>query len=512
MENGCCLCCLNCCSFNCFNSFYLSIYQIISTIIGIIANSWMISLTKKILDVSKFLSTTYAINISFFSSGTTISTIILILKKLEKLNQSGFYLFGWLGSKIYSICSKILMIVNIFGFFYLISFTQFITMNLDVKEGQNLFNNTKFEHVGPGKEIEYHLKYRNGSFYCDNRNCSSDEIYYDEDGENFFSGNIFSTLVFSLISCFIMFLNGESFSSDSTRIKFLSTGKLSIEFKPIEIANSICKRENSCKSLNCLFCYNATVFKIEVLLSFFSFFLIVFWVILVILYEKYLPIQIHFITFWILIPPMVVSLGCFLLGLCCASCCCRNRDPCWKKFCAIIVLFIAIIAFLDEIISLSLALGTLNGKIKFTVDCSDKILHELDHQELYESLCFEDYKNKYLLITLKSCSLKDIAIVFAIISLNIFLTFYIIVLLLNYIRRGAREHPFPKRAYETIMFLIENGQKICVDDIKIEKEQVKFTENKGGKVIEYAKNIYKRIILQNQTTIYENRPIIYNNN
>ena len=34
-----------------------------------------------------------------------------------------------------------------------------------------------------------------------------------------------------------MFFNGESFSSDSKRIKFLSSGKLSLQFKPIEIAS-----------------------------------------------------------------------------------------------------------------------------------------------------------------------------------------------------------------------------------------------------------------------------------
>ena len=509
MEVGCCPSCLNCCSFNCCNSFCLSIYQIISSIIGIIANSWMISFSKKIFEASKFLSATHKINITFFSSGTTISTILLILKKLEKLNQSGFYLFGWLGSKIYSICSKILMIVNIFGFFYLISFTKFLTVNVGERVGKELFNYTLYEHVGPGKEIEYHLKYYNKTFNADNLNCSSDEIDYNGDEENFFSGNIFWSIFYSLLSCLVMFLNGESFASDSTRIKFLSTGKLSIEFKPIEIVTSICKREDSCNSLNFLFCYRATIFNIETLISVFSFLLFAFFIVYFILYEYYLPIQIHFVTVWIVLPPLLVSLYCFLLGLCCEKCCCKDRTPSLKRFCAVVAVIITIVLFPFEIISMPLAVGALNGKIQYKANCSNYIVYELYQKELYESICFEDWENKYLLITLKSCSINDIALVFIIILVGIFLIFYLIVLILNYIRRGVPEHGFPKRAYEAIMFLIENGEKICVNDIKIEKEQVKLTKKKGGKDIEYVKNIYKRIVSQNQATIYENRPIIY---
>ena len=70
------------------------------------------------------------------------------------------------------------MLVNIIGFFYLISFTPFLTVDLSEVGGQELFNNTLFNHTGPGKEIEYILKYKNKTLHCENKNCSSDEIYY----------------------------------------------------------------------------------------------------------------------------------------------------------------------------------------------------------------------------------------------------------------------------------------------------------------------------------------------
>ena len=511
MESGCCLSCFNCCSFNCFNSIHLSVYQFITSLIGIALNSTIMTLSKEVYDSSKFLFSTQVINISFFSFGTTISTILLFFKKFEKLNQGWFYSFGWLSSKIYSINSKILMLVNIIGFFYLISFTQFLTVDLSEVGGQELFNNTLFNHTGPGKEIEYILKYKNKTLYCENKNCSSDEIYYEENDENNF-GKILVTLFYSLLTCIIMFLNGESFSSDSQRIKFLSKGKLSLEFRPIDVVSSICTRKNSFNSLNFLFCYKATIFNIETLISTFSFLLFAFWVIFLYLKDNYLPIQAHFVSDWIISVPMVVSVFCFLLGMCCENCCCKNRTPQWKKWCAVIVLIFAIFCFPFEIISLPLSVGILNGKVKFRADCRDYVDYELDNYELYKSLCYEDYDNKYLSITLKSCSRKDIILIFVIVALGVFLIFNLIILLLGYIQRGIPEYGIPKRAYDVITYLIEeNGEKVCVDDIKIEKEEDKTTENKEGKVVEFAKYVYKRIISPHQVPIHENSPIIYTN-
>ena len=238
MDNGCCLSCFNCCFFNSFNSLWLSIFQIISSICGIVVNSYILSLSKKIFDSSKFLFSTHVINISFFSSGTTLSTILLFLKKLEKFNQGCFYQFSWISSKIYSICSKILVILNIFGFFYMIGFTQFLVMEVGEYNGKKLFNSTElFKRTGPGKEIEYSLRYKNKELYCNKYHNCTEELLYDDEEENY--GEVAISFLLSFLSCLITFFNGESFSSDSKRIKFLSPGKISLELRPIDAVSNL---------------------------------------------------------------------------------------------------------------------------------------------------------------------------------------------------------------------------------------------------------------------------------
>ena len=165
-----------------------------------------------------------------------------------------------------------------------------------------------------------------------------------------------------------MFFNGESFSSDSKRIKNLSFGKLLLELKPIEVVNSICTRKKSCDLLNLLFCYKATVFNIEALISAFSFIIFAFSICLIILLSKFLPIQRHFISIFIVLIPMVISIFCFLLGMCCENCLCKNRRPCCKKVCAVIAVIIAILYLPFDLFGIIETVGVLNGKVKFRAD------------------------------------------------------------------------------------------------------------------------------------------------
>ena len=128
--------------------------------------------------------------------------------------------------------------------------------------------------------------------------------------------------------------------------------------------------------------------------------------------------------------------------------------------------------------------GVLNGKVKFRADCKEYVLYKLDYDDLYRSICHEDYKNKYLLITLKGCSSKYIIFTFIASLIGAILIFYLIVLILSYIRRGVPEYGFKNRAYDALMYLIgDNGEKICVEDIKIEKETKTITSKKDGKEI-----------------------------
>lgn len=151
------------------------------------------------------------------------------------------------------------------------------------------------------------------------------------------------------------------------------------------------------------------------------------------------------------------------------------------------------------IISCPILVGSQNGKIKYKAYCNFDDVYYLDHKDLYNSICNEDYKNKYLFITVRSCSIDKILIIFILGLIQIILNFYLIVLMMNCIRRATSEFGTFNRAYDAIMYLIEdNGNKICVDDIKIVCK----------------KNIFKRKIKNKKARVSKisNLPIIYSSN
>ena len=60
-----------------------------------------------------------------------------------------------------------------------------------------------------------------------------------------------------------------------------------------------------------------------------------------------------------------------------------------------------------------LLVGSQNGKIKYKAFCNYGYEYRfLDHKELYNSICNQDYENKYLFITVQSCSIDKILIIF----------------------------------------------------------------------------------------------------
>ena len=144
----------------------------------------------------------------------------------------------------------------------------------------------------------------------------------------------------------------------------------------------------------------------------------------------------------------------------------------------------------------------MNGKIKYRTDCNSYNKYELIYENLYETICFEDSYNKYLFVTMKGSSKDRVVLIFIIVLIEIILTFYLIVLMINYINRSIPEFGFKNKIYDAIMFFIDQtGEKINADDIKIESEIIKFTGNKGGKEVNYEKKVYKRIILPNQNQV-----------
>ena len=103
---------------------------------------------------------------------------------------------------------------------------------------------------------------------------------------------------------------------------------------------------------------------------------------------------------------------------------------------------------------------------------------------------------------MKGSSKDKVVLIFIIVLIEIILTFYLIVLMINYINRSIPEFGFKNKIYDAIMFFIDQtGEKINADDIKIESEIIKFTGNKGGKEVNYEKKVYKRIILPNQNQV-----------
>ena len=240
----------------------------------------------------------------------------------------------------------------------------------------------------------------------------------------------------------------------------------------------LCNRKNSFDTLNFLFCYKATVFNIQALLSCFSIIIFIFCIFLFSIWNNYFYPQTIFTSYYILIPPLAISIYSFLLGLCCEDWCCKKRTPNCKKCCVLILLVVTILGFIMEIMGFPLTVGSMNGKIKYRAECNKYNKYKLIYEDLYQTICSVDDYNKYLFITIKGSSKDRVFLIFIITLIEIILTFYLIVLMINYINRAIPEFCFKNRIYDAVMFFIEqSGEKINADDIKIESEIIKFTGN-----------------------------------
>jgi len=473
MDSGCSLGCFNCCFFNCLNSITLSIFEFILSSIGIGFNSAILSLTKKVMGFSKFMVSIQVINISFFSTGTGMSTILAIFKFLEKLEYGCFYKFGVFSSKLYSYLSKILMLLNIIGFFYLISFTHFLTIKVSAEK---LFNETLIHHLGPGKEIEYEVKYVNKTFHCEKYPCSDELLNEDEEEEekeNF--GEVFQVLFYSILSCILMFFNGGLFLSDSKRIEFLCSGKLQLELRPIEAVTCLCNRKKSLNLLNLLFCYKATTLNIEKLIILFCILMVFVSISMIILWAVTPWPQAYFFHPFPVFGPLVMAGICFYLVLFWITFCKNSKDKglSYKKCLAVIGIIIAIIYFPFCIVGVPLLVGSQNGNIYYKAYCYS--VSNVDYKEFYKSVCNGDGFNVYLFIKLKSCSSGIIIGVFCIGLIEVILNFYLIILLMNYSQRVGPEFGLENRIYDAITYIVDkNGEKICIDDIEIECENNKY--------------------------------------
>ena len=469
MVSRCSLGCLKCCFFYCFNSMTISIIEFILSAIGIATNSALFSLTKKMREISNIMDKIQSVKITFFSTSSVTSFFLAILKCYKKIEERCFYKFSLIGSKIFSYLSKILMIVNIFDLFYLISFTHFMTLEVSA---EGFFDNTLIDYVGPGKEIEYEVKYIDKEYQCNNNICSSDEK------EKF--REVFTALFYSLLSIIILLLNGELFLSDSKRIEYLSYGKLDIDLNPIEAVTCLCKREKSFNLLNLLFCYKATVKNIEALSFIFTAILFLISILLLILHGVIAWPQAYFIPSLTIFFQIIISMLNFCIILCVIKC----KKKCLKKCCVIIGVILTILCFPISFIGVPFLVGSQNGKIYFKAYCNS-VKYD-DYEYIYNYDCEEDKDNKYLFITIQSSSGGIIFCMFCIGIIEVIISFYLIILNINLLR----DFEFLDKIYEFILFIIDkNGDKICVSDISIRCGNKTYKREVAEKTVQTIKNV-----------------------
>ena len=85
MESGCQKGIVNACFCNCLDSMCISVFELILSLLGTALNSFIFAFLKKIKDKLDFAFILNYINISYFGSSSAIITIILVLRKLQRI-------------------------------------------------------------------------------------------------------------------------------------------------------------------------------------------------------------------------------------------------------------------------------------------------------------------------------------------------------------------------------------------------------------------------------------------
>ena len=267
METDCQKGIINLCFCNCLNSICITVFELILSLVGTVLNSTTFAFLKKIKDKLDFAFTLHYINISYFGSSSVIIIIILVLRKLQRMERAFGYKFGSYSTLIYSYVSKIIAIINIFGFLYLLGFTSMISVRISKDEIKDILPVT---NVGLYGEIDLISGTEGVKLNCDSMECIENEIEENLPSIDYFDLLIF---IFSIIFSFLfMFFNGASFSSENKRISKLITGKIEIDFIPVEKISLFDKK--FCDLLNSISCYRLTILQLLnciTILSFISF-------------------------------------------------------------------------------------------------------------------------------------------------------------------------------------------------------------------------------------------------
>ena len=445
---------------------------------------------KKAKDILGFSFTIYYINFSYFGSSSVIIIILFILRKLHKIESAFGYKFGSYATLIYSYFSKLIAVLNIFTFFYLLSFASFVTVRT---ERDNLKDILPVTNIGLGGEVD--LIHGTEGVKLD---CYSMECYGNEKEENLPNFELIDFLIFIfsvLFSILFMFFNGASFSSENTRITKLIKGKIEIVFFPMEKISIFDKR--ICELLNSITCYRLTILQLLNCMSALG--LISFACLLTALIlglKNSWPQTIFFkesifIRFGIAFSALTLISSTYCQDM---KCCNFNTPPSKRKFIMIMLLIYYIVLLPFQIIGFVGIFSSQLGNSSVLIECfGADSCNELF--TIYDNYQRDKYAFK---VEVHKSKRNQIFGSFILGALPLVSFFFIMVLLVSYIRRSMKEFNSLNRIYEPKLFSVEeNGQKVDIDLIEVVTETVKADkgnnnnneEDKGDEAVIYTRRL-----------------------
>ena len=242
-------------------------------------------------------------------------------------------------------------------------------MRIDKDKGKKILPVT---NVGLHGEIDLILGTEGVKLDCDGMECYD----YEKEEENLPNMDYSDLLrfVFSIIFSFLfMFFNGASFSSENKRISKLVTGKLEIDFIPVEQISLFDTK--FCDILNSITCYRLTVLQLLNFMTFlsllsFACFLSTFIIAIV----NPWPQSIFFSGD--IAAPIGSILCLFILAasIYCQNvkCCDFNSPPSKRKCNMIIILIISIIFYPVQLLGFVSIFSSQLGSSSVSIECTDE--------------------------------------------------------------------------------------------------------------------------------------------
>ena len=210
---------------------------------------------------------------------------------------------------------------------------------------------------------------------------------------------------------------------------------------------------------------------------------------------------------------MLFSLLVFIASLYCKGieCCDMNTPPSKRKCIMIILFLLSLLFFPFQLINLSSIISSQIGNSKIQISVFFEGLSNVPSQydesfpyyyENEEYFARDDY---YIIFGIKQADFGKVILGIILGCISAISSFFIIVLIFNYIHRALVEYNTPNRNYSTKLYSInENGEKIDVDNIEVSLSTVKLTKNVKGKEIVEDQQIYSRKAIARNVEVNSN--------